>query len=95
MSMEQKLQVDIATKFIVDEQNNRTCIISTFPSVHLPSLMSKDHTVFKLLQDPFFADGWTDGQTIRQTDTGTEGKPKVPSSETPEGTNNNSQTSIQ
>ena len=29
-SMEQKLQIDIAAKFIVDEQNNKTCIISTF-----------------------------------------------------------------
>ena len=65
----------------MDEQNNRTCIISTFPSVHLPSFMSKDQTVCKLLQDPDFADGRTEGQSDGQT----EGKPKVPSGETPVG----------
>ena len=32
--------------------------------------MSKDQTVFKLLQDPDFADGWT----IGQTDTRAEGR---------------------
>ena len=60
--MEQKLQVDIATKIYRDEQNNRTCIISTFSSIHLSSFMSKDHTVFKLSQDPDFVDGQTIGQ---------------------------------
>ena len=69
----------------MDEQNNRACIISIFPSVHLPSFMSKDQTVFKLSQDPDFADGRTGGRTIGQTDTRTEGKPKVPSGETPVG----------
>ena len=44
--------------------------------------MSKDQTVFKLLQDP---DLRTDGQTIGQTDTWMEGKLKVPSGETPVG----------
>ena len=68
--MEQKLQVDIATKFIVDEQNNRTCIIFTFSSVYLPSFMSKDQTVFKLSQDPDFADGRTDNRTDAHTDEG-------------------------
>ena len=43
--------------------------------------MSKDQTVFKLSQDPDFWDGWTD----RQSDRRTEGKPKVPSGETPVG----------
>ena len=66
--MEQKLQVDIATKFIVDVQNNRTCIISTFSSIHLPSFMRKDQTVFKLSQDPDFVDGQMDGWTDNQTD---------------------------
>ena len=65
----------------MDEQNNKTCIISTFSSIHLPSYMSKDQTVFKLLQDPDFADVRTNGQT----DTWTEEKPKVPSSETSVG----------
>ena len=65
----------------MDEQNNRTCIISTFPSVHLPSFMSKDQTVFKLSQDLDFVDG----RTIGQMDTQMEGKPKVPSGETPVG----------
>ena len=79
--MEQKLQVDIATKIYIGEQNNRTCVISTFQSVHLPSFMSKDQTVLKLSQDPDFADG----RTIGRTDIRTEGKPKVPSGETPVG----------
>ena len=43
--------------------------------------MSKDQTVFKLSQDPDFADGWT----IAQLDTQTKRKPKVPSGETPVG----------
>ena len=68
--MEQKLQVDIAIKLIVDEQNNRTFIISTFSSIHLPSFMSKDQTVFKLSQDPDFADGRTDNRTDAHTDGG-------------------------
>ena len=69
--MEQKLQVDIATKFIVDEQNNRRCIISTFPTVKLPSFISKDQTVFKLSQDPDVTDdNWTDIRTDGQTDGG-------------------------
>ena len=76
--MEQKLQVDIEPKFIVDKQNNRTCVSSTFSSVHLPRFMSKDQTVFKLSQDPDFADG----RTIGQADTRTEGKAEVPSGET-------------
>ena len=42
---------------------------------------SKDQTVFKLSQDPDFVDG----RTIGRTDTRTEGKPKVPSAETPVG----------
>ena len=37
--------------------------------------MSKDRTVFKLLQDQDFADG----RTIGQMNTQTEGRPKVPS----------------
>ena len=41
--------------------------------------------VFKLSQDPDFADGRMDGRTIGPTDTRTEGKPKVPSGETPVG----------
>ena len=65
--MEQKLQVDIATKIYSGEQKIRTCIISTFQSVHLPSFMSKDQTVFKLPQDPDFADG-------RQSDRRTHGR---------------------
>ena len=39
------------------------CIISTFPSVHLPSFMSKDQTVFNLSQHPDFADVWMDNRT--------------------------------
>ena len=65
----------------MDEQNNTTGIISTFSSIHLRSFMSKGQTVFKLSQDPDFADG----RTIGHTDTRTEGKPKVPSGETPVG----------
>ena len=43
--------------------------------------MSMDQTIFKLSQDPDFADR----RTIRQADTLTEGKPEVPSGETPVG----------
>ena len=57
-------------KILVDEQNNRTCIISTFSSIQLPSFMSKDQTVFKVIAGFRFCG---------RTDTRTEGKPKVPS----------------
>ena len=50
--------------------------------------MSKDQTIFKLSQDPDFADGRTDGRTIGHMDTRTEVKPKVPSGKTPVGTKN-------
>ena len=71
--MEQKIQVDIAIKLIVDEHNNRTSIISTFSSMHLLSFMSEDQTVFKLSQDPDFVDRRTDNRIIVQTDTRMEG----------------------
>ena len=41
--------------------------------------MSKDQAIYKLSQDPDFADGRTIGQTDSQTDKRTEGKPIVPS----------------
>ena len=65
-------------KFIVDEQNNRTCITSTSSSIHLPSFMSKDQTVLKYHRIQILR---MDGHT----DTRTEGKPKVPSGDTPVG----------
>ena len=38
--------------------------------MHLLSFMSKDQTVFKLSQDPDFADGRTDNWTDEHTDEG-------------------------
>ena len=82
MPPEQKFQVGIATKIIVDEQNNRTCIVVTFPSVHLPSFMSMGQTVLSYRRIRILR---TDGWKIGQTDTRTEGKPKVPTGDTPVG----------
>ena len=39
---------------MVDEQNNKTCIVSAFLSIHVASFVRKEHVVFKLLQDPLF-----------------------------------------
>ena len=75
-----KVQVAIATKVFVGLTNEKTCKISTLPSIHLLSFMRKYLAMFKLSQDPDFA-----GRTDRRTDTRTEGKPKIPSGQTPVG----------
>ena len=55
----------------MDDHNNKTCIISTFPSVHLPSFMSMDQTVLSYRRIRILR---TDGRTIGHTDTRTEVK---------------------